>query len=421
MKHNLGKFPSQVLLSLCGSICLLALIKPTVTQASTYYVSMTGNDTTGDGSQIKPWRNPQKCVDPGSPLVKGDICLVGKGSYTDTDGNGIVIYIRTTAPEGTASAPITLKSEYPLEAVLSVPSTSNSNTGIHVARSHYIIEGFDISGGTGVGEKASNSGITVSNLVSGLTIRGNTIHGQGWGTCHDGAFGNSGIFINASASQITIEHNEIHHIGRLRNGENRCSTTKFHHDHGMYSAGASNLTIRRNVIYETNRGYPLHIYRSGGGTHNNIYVFHNTFSGKSPTGAPPGQIMLCNTLQNVQIKNNIFHDPPQGYAIEYCAVPPSCSDLVLSHNLTDGGRSDFRNPSSRPFSGVTYINNKTNVNPKFVDADSRDYTLTSTSPAVNAGINVGLPYNGIAPDIGAYEFSNGESKGPLHPVDLQLH
>ncbi len=420
MKHYSGKFPGQVLLSLCGSICLLALLKPTLTQASTYYVSMTGNDTTGDGSQTKPWRHPQKCVDPVSPLVKGDLCLVGKGTYTDTDGNGIVIYIKTTAPEGTASEPITLKSESPLGAVLSVPSTGNSNTGVHVARSHYVIEGFDISGGAGVGEKASNSGITVSNLVSGLTIRGNTIHGQGWGTCHNGAFGNSGIFL-FPASNILIEHNQIHHVGRLRNGESGCSTTKFHHDHGIYSAGASNLTMLRNVIYETNRGYPLHVYKSGGGTHHSIYVFHNTFSGKSPTGVPPGQIMLCNTLQNVQIKNNIFHDPPQGYAIEYCAIPPSSSDLALSHNLTDGGRSDFRNPSSRPLSGVTYTNNKTNVNPNFIDADSRDYTLTSTSPAIDAGTNVGLPYNGRAPDIGAYEFLDGSSKEPLRPVGLQLH
>jgi hypothetical protein len=40
-----------------------------------------------------------------------------------------------------------------------------------------------------------------------------------------------------------------------------------------------------------------------------------------------------------------------------------------------------------------------------------DYTLQSDSPAINAGINIGFPYSGNAPDIGAFEFI-GTSKNP---------
>jgi hypothetical protein len=40
-----------------------------------------------------------------------------------------------------------------------------------------------------------------------------------------------------------------------------------------------------------------------------------------------------------------------------------------------------------------------NVDPDF----DTDYTLLPTSPVIDAGIDVGLPYNGDAPDMGAFE------------------
>lgn len=419
MTHKPDKPLSFTLFLQGGCLFLLILMQPIPAPATTYYVAMTGNDS-NPGTLDQPWRHPQRCVDPGSPLVAGDTCLVGNGTYTDTDGNGIVIYVRRTAPSGTAAAPITLKSETPLGAVISMPTYTGPSGGIYISQSNYIIEGFDVSGGMGVGPRGSAQGIAISAGVSNTVIRRNAIHGQGWGLCSNGDFGQAGILFGEGANDILIEENKIYQIGRLRNGENGCSTDKFHHDHGIYSAGSSNVTIRRNVIYNTTRGYPIHLYESGGGTHNNIYIFHNTLSGGSPTGAPPGQIMLCNTLRNVQIKNNIFHNPPQGYAIEYCYIPPITSDLVISYNLTDGTRSDFRNPNNKPFGGMTYSTNKTNVNPMFVNAESHNYALTATSPAINAGTKVGLPYLGSAPDIGAYEFSGSDSSTPLRPADLRI-
>ena len=417
MIHQSDKSFSSTLLQ-WGYLILLAFSQPIVAQADTYYVAVTGNDS-NPGTLNQPWGHPQRCVDPGSPLVAGDICLVGNGTYTDTDGNGIVIYIRTTAPSATAVSPITIKSETPLGAVISMPTYAGASTGIHISQSNYIIEGFDVSGGVGVGTSGSSSGITVSG-VSNTVIRRNAIHGQGWGLCSNGSFGQSGMFFREGANGITVEENKIYQIGRLRNGESKCSTDKYHHDHGIYSAGATNVTIRRNIFYDVNRGYPLHLYKSGEGIHSNIFIYNNTISGKSPTGSPPGQVALCNTLQNVQIKNNIFHDPPLDYVIHYCAVTPKATGLAISYNLTNGTRTDIQNPSSKPLSGITYSSNKTNVNPRFTDPDSYDYRLLSTSPAINSGTNVGLPYKGIAPDIGGYEFTEEGSEKSPRPVTLTI-
>jgi hypothetical protein len=44
------------------------------------------------------------------------------------------------------------------------------------------------------------------------------------------------------------------------------------------------------------------------------------------------------------------------------------------------------------------------VDPQFVDATTPDVHLQPGSPCIDAGIDVGLPYLGLAPDMGASEF-----------------
>ena len=40
----------------------------------------------------------------------------------------------------------------------------------------------------------------------------------------------------------------------------------------------------------------------------------------------------------------------------------------------------------------------------FADVSQRDFHPVQGSPAIDAGINVGLPYSGDAPDIGVFEY-----------------
>ncbi len=44
------------------------------------------------------------------------------------------------------------------------------------------------------------------------------------------------------------------------------------------------------------------------------------------------------------------------------------------------------------------------ADPLFVNPDNNNYHLQPDSPCINAGINVGLPYYGSAPDMGAFEY-----------------
>lgn len=48
--------------------------------------------------------------------------------------------------------------------------------------------------------------------------------------------------------------------------------------------------------------------------------------------------------------------------------------------------------------------NNIDADPLFVDAMNGDYHLQITSPCIDAGIDIGLPFLGLASDMGCFEF-----------------
>ncbi len=82
------------------------------------------------------------------------------------------------------------------------------------------------------------------------------------------------------------------------------------------------------------------------------------------------------------------------------------SGYVLGSNNNFFTYTDFSKPSWAGQYPVLNLLNSLEVDPVFVDTISDDYRLSSGSPLIDAGIDVGFPYMGSAPDIGAYEFDD---------------
>jgi len=402
------EYSKTYLIILLNSALILCLGVTTV-DATTYYVATTGSDS-NPGTSASPWRNPQKCA--ASPIQAGDTCIVRDGSYTDTKGTGIVVYASGRSPAGTLSQPITIKSETPLGAVIILPDgpDDTQNVGFYISQPYYIIEGFDIRGGTNTGIKTSHSGIVFNSAPGGIA-RLNSIHHIARTICSNSPYGKTGMLLNYSRDTI-IEQNNFYSIGRLRNGENDCSTTIFNHDHGIYIKGVTNVIVRRNVFYDTNRGWPIHVY---GATTTDLNIYHNTFSGHSPTGRPAGHILLGSTINGATITNNISSDAKTGMIASYAL---KVSNVKVSYNLSDTLEIVGLN-----LPGITFSNNiLQSTNLGFVEKSQNDFRLSSASAAINRGTTVGVPpVKDGSPDIGAYEFSdeNGSSS-PGAPVGLTV-
>lgn len=411
--NRIDRFKDLSPFAVYAASVLFILLGAIEVQAATYYVGTSGNDS-NPGTSDRPWRNPQKCA--ASPIKAGDTCIVRSGTYAASSGKYVLVSVSTSAPSGTASAPITIKSEKTNGAVLIIPSTSSSiNAAVYVSKPYYIIEGFNITGGSYNGSTVGFVGVYGSSSATGLIIRSNYMHHIARTVCSNSTYGMSGVYLDGTANAL-IDQNRFYSIGRRRNGESGCVTDKFQHDHGVYANGTKSLTIRRNVYSDVTRGFPINIKGVSTST-TGLRIHHNTISGKSPTGKPAGQIAITNYLSDAQIRNNIFNDPPNGYVFWWYTTS-SVSGLRIDYNHSNSAKSDLINPYLKPSSGITYISNKTNISPGFVNAGANDFRLTSTSPAINRGASSGVPVvpDGV-PDVAAYEYSTQNNiASPLTPT-----
>src|SRR5437899_2492857 len=266
-------------------IVALALILPPLTanvaSAATYYVAATGNDA-NPGSATQPFRNIQKAADVVNP---GDTVIVRDGTYTDTDGNGIVLYPRRG---GTSSAWITFKSENKWGAKM-----SGAEQGVYIEVGYIRIEGFEIMNMT-----SATAAHGMSGWTSNIQVVNNHIHHIG-NVCTDSSYGMTGFYFQ-NANNTTIEGNVFNDIGRLGPGENGCNPSSGNyqnHDHGLYFHDSSNVLIKNNLFYNNKHGWNIHIYP---GSVDNVRIVNNTIAFPNPWRA--GHIILAAPVSNSLIE-----------------------------------------------------------------------------------------------------------------------
>ncbi|RKY87675.1 hypothetical protein DRQ15_10705, partial [candidate division KSB1 bacterium] len=159
-----------------------------------------------------------------------------------------------------------------------------------------------------------------------------------------------------------------------------------------------NVVIRNNVITANN----FHAILIRGPATKNIEIYNNTFYQNGRQGINVGDGSGTG-ISNVIIKNNIFEDSPNDngkvypswYKIAHIQVGENVENVVLDNNLYW--------PESVPFYGITDTN-AIFGDPLFVDTTNNNFHLQETSPAIDVGVDVGLPYSGAAPDLGAFEY-----------------
>ncbi len=365
---------------------------PIVEPTGNWYVSTSGSDSAA-GSSAAPFRTIQKAAD---VVNAGETVIVRDGIYTGALGGGAVVSI---ARGGSSGNLVTFRSATKWGAKLS-GQNYQTNHGWAVNAPYVVIQDFEMY------EFGYYGGDAIDVEAAHIRITGNAIHHIGR-ICNDDPYGLDGILIG-QRDDVTIDGNIIHDVGRLAPSELGCNPSQDYYqnaDHAIYVDGGSNITISNNVFYKNARGWSVHVYPD---PVSNLKILNNTFADPNPYRV--GQIVLVADITTADIANNIFYDPTTA-GIRYAGHP--MVGVTVRNNLTFDGVvlwNDTNGTTTVP--GITKSGNLDNTDPLFTNAGSRDYTLTASSPAKDAGLTlstVTVDANGVARpqgsayDIGAYE------------------
>jgi hypothetical protein len=276
-----------------------------------------------------------------------------------------------------------------------------------------------------------SAGIAVCGPSSGGTISNNVVYKTGGdGIWFDVSAGSSGFGYTPHLVRNNIVHDVPHYAYHIE------ARSSWH----MEGNVAYNCCDYSYSGIHVRPGNP-----AGVGMKNHRY-FKNTIISRGPaftvTNEPGTEIFT-----DAQFKNNIFISTQSDYGVVKIANPfHTVSTNIFQNNWINADASTAgicwgeRSGQGGPFSdcitqnggalypdstsGITNWQNETPSrlsghkvgDPLFVNRAAGDLHLQPSSPAIDAGVYVGLPYNGAAPDLGALE-SEGSGTTELQPPE----
>lgn len=424
----------------------LLLLVTAALNATEYYVATNGNDS-NPGTISQPWRTWQKGF---STISAGDVLYIRGGNYTGMYGSGHGVNI--SSRDGSSSAKITVMAypgEVPVLDCSSLSSSAGVNFGI-LMRScdHWVIKGLTVknvreynnlsksSGGspTAGWELGNCTNITLDQCVVTACGNGFTLNG----TVYDIKYINCDAYSNY----------DYYDGGGLANGFNgnvRGSSTITYEgcrawsnsDDGWDNYGGSGYMTYKNCWAFRNGkdvptvgngdGFKLGYDASFTELPNSQRTLYNCISADNylmgfdegmdqPTGMDMA-LYNCVAYKNVRdygfrfykttgtarttLKNNISY----GNRVDYQGRSVNTSD----HNTWDAGAPAF---SDADFANIDMTQLKRSRKPDGSLPDVEFAHLASGSDMINAGVSVGLPFSGTAPDLGAFESGMGAPATP---------
>jgi len=211
--------------------------------------------------------------------------------------------------------------------------------------------------------------------------------------------------IAPSGNNITVEYNHVNDFGNgggIRISENTpLSGMKIRYNVVSNSPGFAGITLTHDVTGQSTNRSNFEIYNN---------VVYNTYYG-----------IGCDQPFSGTVKNNIVWSPGSNPRVRFsiASVIPG-ETVVVDNNIWQ----DKGTETMISFAGTTYANladwqaasgqdtHSSTADPLWVNPAGLDFHLQSSSPAIDAGADVGLTEDfegqpvpqGSAPDIGAYEY-----------------
>ena len=420
--------------------CLAVLVLPAAALATMRYVSVVGNDTTGDGTLVLPFATVQKGL---NVAHAGDIVSVGPGTFRgDSQMTTAGVSLRG------AGAGLTTLRGTGTKSAISVAGLGGDSA----------ISGFTITGGGGPGgggiaitsasTLAVRDNLIIGNVTSAFaggiaiyssspTIAGNTIAANVGGNFGGGIFcyngtplitGNSisgntandggGVYCTGASPAIT--GNSV--IGNTATGtgggfyvtsvsspsvtKNVIAGNRAVSGGGIYSEGSS-ATIAMDSIVGNSASAGGGIYGSSG----SLAVWNDVIAGNTASGSGGGITVgtAAMSMTNDTVVGN--NAASSGGPIDIQAAFPTFTNCIVWGNSDDlpGVYATYSNLSGGGGGGLGNIS----VDPDFVAAEAGNYHLSAGSKCIDSATSTVAPQtdrDGIARpwgggyDMGAYEY-----------------
>lgn len=386
--------------------------------AATYYVAPSGNDANA-GTITQPFATLQKAHDIG---VAGDTIYMRGGTYPVSQ--------TTLTRDGTSGNPIKVFNYQGEVPVLDGSSATNQFSSVLYmnSASWWHFKGLEI-------KNSANHGLGMWNASSNNIIENCNIHHSG----RLGSVGN-GIKLTGTGGGNQFLNNDLHHnVSQVPGNSDGVSVTTSalgsvvrgnrawrNGDDGIDLWNSAAVTVENNWSWENGyndalqptggdgNGYKLGGSGSGDGGHlvKNNLSWRNFADGFDDNAANVPMSVYSNTawenggfqyaftaaVANV-LKNNVAFPSADVAGSSSVQHTFNTWNLPVVVSATDFVSTDFSGIiAARQADGSLPANN-------FLK-------LVSDSDLIDKGINVGIPFNGAAPDLGAYEFG----AAPVAPV-----
>lgn len=394
------------------------LVSASIGRAATYWVAPDGNDANAGTSSNAPFATPQKAVTLAA-LAPGDTIYIRGGTYALS---------AQVKPGKTATAASTIQLwAYPGEApVFDFATMTGSNKALDVRRDYWHIRGLRIKNAPSNGIFVGGNGVIIEGCViqdcnnDGLVLGSTSVRAtnalvlncDSYRNYEIGSGGNNGDGFAAKDGCWT--GNVFRGCRAWDNADDGWDF--YNNDRNVVLEGCwafANGYDRWNVgAGWTGNGNGFKLGGEGtAGEHvlTNCVAFGNRSKGFDHNNGNAGQTMVnCTSYNNGAANFSFYETPTEGTLLQNVFINNASLGAVLTNlaaNSVQLSNSWQLGPvTAADFANLATINATNARNPDFTLATNSLFRLAPGSSLIDHGLNVALPFNGRAPDLGAFEF-----------------